>query len=136
MAAAEVVIDTGDYLKPGELDVLINDTMGHWTLWSSPSPQAEVKELLEVSAKVIAEDHQGITEVTTGKARIEYRWSGLDDEWRRAYVEPLKKAVGVYLEHSGIKGVPLGQMVDPSRVLSSRFVLTNKGEPTLSAAEL
>eukprot|EP00439_Symbiodinium_sp_Y106_P020942 s312_g2.t1 len=126
VAAAEVVIDTGDYLKPGELDVLINDTMGHWTLWSSPSPQAEVKELLEVSAKVIAEDHQGITEVTTGKARIEYRWSGLDDEWRRAYVEPLKKAVGVYLEHSGIKGVPLGQMVDPSR---ARWIFGGHKDP-------
>ena len=61
--------------------------------------------------------------MTTGKARIEYRWSGLDDEWRKAYVEPLN--VGVYLEHSGIKGVLLGQVVDPSRALSSRFVLTN-----------
>jgi len=115
---------------------LIHDTVGQWALWSSPSQHAEVKELLQASELKAAEGLGGVTEVTAGKARVEYRWSTLDAKWREAYVEPLKKAVGVFLEHAGIRGVPLGQVVDSPRVLSSRFVLTNKGEPTLEAAEL
>ena len=89
-----------------------------------------------VSASLHRAEMEGVTEVATGRARDEYQWSKLDDEWRRAYVGPLKKAISVYLEHEGIKGVPKGQMVDPSCVLSSRFVLTNKGGPTLAEAEL
>ncbi|CAE7802348.1 RE1 [Symbiodinium necroappetens] len=124
------------FFKPGELDVLIQETMGQWTLWSSPSVHAEADELLKVSACLATAEQGGVTEVTTGKARIEYKWASLSPEWRQAYVEPLKKAVGVYLEHNGIRGVPLGQMVDSARVLTSRFVLTNKGGADLAEAEL
>ncbi|CAE7461836.1 unnamed protein product [Symbiodinium necroappetens] len=136
MQVSETVDLPPHFFAPGELDALINDTLGHWTLWSAPSSQAEVHALQQVSAKVIANEMDGVTEVTTGKARIEYKWSGLTEQWREAFVEPLKKAVGVYLEHNGVKGVPEGQLVDPSRVLSSRLVLTNKGGASLEDAEL
>ena len=79
---------------------------------------------------------EGVTEVVTGTARVEYKWSGLDSQWQQAYVEPLKKAGKIYLDHGGIRGVPKGTMVEPSRVLSSRFVLTNKGGLLLEDAVL
>ena len=51
-------------------------------------------------------------------------------------MEPLKKAIKIYVDHDGIKGVPKGQMIDPSRILGSRFVLTNKGGEVLTEPEL
>ena len=127
------------YFKPGEFEALVNDTIGQWILWTGSSRLVKVGrglEIYEVSASLHRAEMEGVTEVVTGRARAEYQWSKLDNEWRRSYIDPLKKAVGVYLEHNGIKGVPKGQMVDPARVLDSRFVLTNKGGPTLSDAEL
>ena len=139
-ATVEVLAATGDvlvpYFKPGEFEALVNDTIGQWTLWTGSSRWSGVSEIYEVSASLRRAEMEGVTEVVTGRARAEYQWSKLDDEWRRSYVDPLKKAIGVYLEHQGIKGVPKGQMVDPARVLGSRFVLTNKGGPSLQEAEL
>ncbi|CAE7880449.1 RE2, partial [Symbiodinium necroappetens] len=133
-------VDVGRWLRPGEYEALLSDTLGHWTLWSAPSKSAGVAGLQEVSVRMQHEEEgaleEGVTEVKTGKARIEYRWKDLDDSWKAAFVPALKKAVGVYLEHNGIRGVPTGKVLDPKRVLSSRFVLTNKGEEELSAAEL
>ena len=43
------------------------------------------------------------------------KWSTLSPEWRKAFVEPLKKAVGVYLDHAGIKGVAQGRVVEPTK---------------------
>ena len=133
-------LDLSLYRRPGEHEAMLTDTLGYWTLWSGTSTQSGHEDMLKVVATLRTAEQEamseGVTEVKTGKARIEYRWSALDEEWRRAFVEPLKKAVGVYLEHNGIKGVPRGQVVDPKRVLSSRFVLTNKGEEALHAAEL
>ncbi|CAE7743820.1 unnamed protein product [Symbiodinium sp. CCMP2456] len=122
--------------KPGEYEAMLNDTIGQWTLWSSPSPHSGEQKLIEVTAALHEADKAGVTEVVTGKARVEYKWSGLDEQWRQAYVGPLKKALQVYLDHAGIKGVPKGTVVDPSRILSSRFVLTNKGGSELSEALL
>ncbi|CAE7522180.1 unnamed protein product, partial [Symbiodinium necroappetens] len=99
---------------------LVNDTLGQWSLWGESGPYAEHEILVQVSQKAAAAEMDGLTQVVTGKA----------------YVEPLKKAVGVYLDHDGIKGVAKDQLVDPSRILSSRFVLTNKGGPSLPEAEL
>ena len=138
-ASADVLAVEGEipvYFKPGEFEAMIQDTVGQWTLWGSSSQHSGSREILEVSAQLGRQEWEGVTEVTTGKARAEYRWGDLDEHWRKAYVPPLKKAVGVYLEHNGIRGVPQGPMVDPSRVLSSRFALTNKGGPTLAEAEL
>ena len=139
-ATVDVLAAAGDvlvpYFKPGEFEAMVNDTIGQWTLWTGTSRWAGVSEIYEVSATLHRAEMEGVTEVVTGRARAEYQWSKLDDQWRRSYIDPLKKAIGVYLEHQGIKGVPKGQMVDPARVLGSRFVLTNKGGPTLSEAEL
>ena len=136
---AENHVEVGPCLAPGEYEEMLQDTLGHWTLWSSPSPSAGVAELGEVSARWQREEAEamagGVTEVKTGKARVEYRWRDLDEEWRQAFVPALKKAVGVYLEHRGIRGVPKDKVLDPKRILSSRFVLTNKGGEELSAAE-
>ncbi|CAE7240505.1 TY4B-J, partial [Symbiodinium sp. CCMP2592] len=123
-------------LKDGELEAMIHDTMGHWTLWTGTSSGAGVQEILEVSGEIRRTEMEGVTEVVTGRARAEYKWGELDASWKEAYVEPLKKAIQVYVDHSGIRGVPQGQMVDPARILGSRFVLTNKGGETLGDAEL
>ncbi|CAE7565107.1 TY4B-J, partial [Symbiodinium sp. KB8] len=96
----------------GHMEAIINDTVGQWALWSAPSLLADHEVLVQVSRKVQEAEMEG------------------------AFIEPLKKAVGVYLEHKGIKGVPADQLVDPTRVIGSRFVLTNKGAENLSEAEL
>ena len=137
VATVEVLAAAGMcWSLTGEFEALINDTIGQWTLWTGASRWAGVSEIYEVSAALHRAEMEGVTEVVTGRARAEYQWSKLDEAWRQSFVGPLKKAIGVYLEHEGIKGVPKGQMVDPSRVLGSRFVLTNKGGSTLSTAEL
>ena len=126
-----------DMFKEGEYEAMVQDTMGQWVLWSAPSTHAGQGKLLEVAASLHATDKDGVTEVVTGKARVEYKWSSLDDNWKRAYAEPLKKAFKVYLDHDdGIKGVPSGTVIDPARILGSRFVLTNKGDATLEGADL
>ena len=133
-------VDVGEWFRPGEYEAMFMDTVGHWTLWSASSNHAGEPGLTSIAAslkKVDAEAMaEGVTQVKTGKARVEYRWGDLSPDWRKAFVEPLKKAVGVYLDHHGIQGVPKGQVVDPQRVLSSRFVLTNKGAEDLTNAEL
>ena len=124
-------VDASVWFAPGEYEAMLQDTLGHWTLWSSPSVSAGVPELHEVSMRVQREEAEamaeGVTEVKTGKARIEYRWKELDGDWQAAFVPALKKAIGVYLEHHGIRGVAVDKVLDPKRILSSRFVLTNKG---------
>ncbi|OLP94024.1 EF-hand domain-containing protein 1 [Symbiodinium microadriaticum] len=133
-------VDVGEWFRPGEYEAMFMDTVGHWTLWSASSNHAGEPGLTSIAAslkKVDAEAMaEGVTQVKTGKACVEYRWGDLSPDWRKAFVEPLKKAVGVYLDHHGIQGVPKGQVVDPQRVLSSRFVLTNKGADDLTNAEL
>ncbi|CAE7373456.1 RE1 [Symbiodinium sp. CCMP2592] len=64
----------------------------------------------------------------TGKPRLEFKWNKLDDSWRRAFVQPLKDALDVYIDNCAVEGVPMGQMVSPDHILPSRFVLTNKNE--------
>ncbi|CAE6971831.1 unnamed protein product [Symbiodinium sp. CCMP2456] len=139
-AEVEVFAMEGDlplpHLRAGELEAMIQDTVGHWTLWTGSSTWAGKQEILEVSAEIRRQEWEGVTEVVTGRARSEYRWADLDEAWRQAYIAPLKKAIQVYVEHDGIRGVPQGQMVDPGRILGSRFVLTNKGGEELAEAEL
>ena len=75
-------------------------------------------------------------EVVTGKLRVEYQWHKLGPDWQAAYREPLKKAIGVYFQHEAIAGVKADIIIDPKKILSSRFVLTNKGGETLDSAVL
>lgn len=58
----------------------------------------------------------------------------MDEEWRKAFEEPIKKAYRVYIDHDAIAAVPLGAFVDPKKILPSRLVLTNKGDRELSGA--
>ncbi|CAE7341218.1 RE2, partial [Symbiodinium sp. KB8] len=60
--------------------------------------------------------------------RLEYKWGALSEEWKRAFLEPLKKAVDVYVDNDALEPVPLGPPVPPEKVLPSRFVLTNKSD--------
>ena len=135
----EEEVDASSWFAPGEYEAMLQDTLGHWVLWSSPSVSAGVPELREVSLRLQREEAEamaeGVTEVKTGKARIEYRWKELDGDWQTAFVPALKKAIGVYLEHHGIRGVAADKVLDPKRILSSRFVLTNKGGEDLASAE-
>ena len=122
--------------SPGEIEAVIQDTVGYHVFWSQPSRYAGTEGLSEVRASIQRAEQDGISEVVTSKARIEYKWADLDEDWRQAFVQPLCKAVGVYLDHRGISGVPKEKFVDPTRILSFRFVLTNKGGQTLDVAEL
>ena len=59
----------------------------------------------------------------------------MDAQWQNAFVPPLKKAIQVYLEHDGIKGMAEGAVVGPTRVLNSRS-LTKNGTRDPPGAEL
>ncbi|CAE7410031.1 TY5A, partial [Symbiodinium microadriaticum] len=116
----EEEVDASSWFAPGEYEAMLQDTLGHWVLWSSPSVSAGVPELREVSLRLQREEAEamaeGVTEVKTGKARIEYRWKELDGDWQTAFVPALKKAIGVYLEHHGIRGVAADKVLDPKRL--------------------
>eukprot|EP00435_Cladocopium_sp_Y103_P018426 s2413_g4.t1 len=126
------------------------------TLWSSPETQkwttVEIQEQVKERQQAHVQNavgggvnkprpdelkRKGAPEgVITGKARLEYNWGQLDDEWKAAFKEPLLKAVKIYFDHEALKGVPKDKVIDPKRILNTRFVLTNKGGPTLEEAVL
>ena len=60
----------------------------YWTLWSGTSTQSGHEDILKVVATLRTAEQEamseGVTEVKTGKARIEYRWSGVASSFRRA----------------------------------------------------
>eukprot|EP00435_Cladocopium_sp_Y103_P058267 s440_g20.t1 len=95
----------------------------------------EIQEQLEHRA---AEHGAAVaaSKVVTGKARVELSWQKMDELWRAAFKEPILKAIQIYFDHDALEGVPTDKYMDPKRVLSSRFVLTNKGGDTLPEAEL
>ena len=102
-----------------------------------------VAEVLDVTNEVegVVKDESHETpnpaeDLVTGKPRLEFRWKDLDEEWRSAFENPIKKAVDVYIDNQALRPVPQGQLVPPMKVLPSRFVLTNKGKDTLEEAEL
>ena len=111
----------------------------HDALWSSMALQETfAAELDAIKVAKVAQheaDVQG-AKLVTGKARLEYNWGQLSPEWKTAYKEPLIKAVRVYFDHGAVQGVPAHKLVDCQRILSSRFVLTNKGEENLEKAVL
>ena len=99
----------------------------HAALWMQPhldqGAQQQVRREQERRKEQHVEDATKAG-IVTGKARLEYQWSALDEEWKKAFKEPLLKAVRIYFDH------------DPKRILNSRFVLTNKGGPELAEATL
>ena len=112
----------------------------HAKLWEEEEGDGKelVQQVIEMSEKASEAEMHAVLEakLVTGKLRVEYRWTDLSPEWKEAYKDPLVKAVNVYFEHEAIRGVDRDAMVDPRKILSSRFVLTNKGKEILEEAEL
>ncbi|CAE7756515.1 RE2 [Symbiodinium sp. CCMP2456] len=102
----------------------------------------DIDELTENLTTKIAEASKEppqttVEEPVTGKPRQEFKWNGLDGDWRKAFLAPLKKAIDVYADNDAIEPVPLGKPVPPEKILPSRFVLTNKSDdPELEKANL
>eukprot|EP00435_Cladocopium_sp_Y103_P052462 s2050_g16.t1 len=86
--------------------------------------------------------YQGITELThlpedlvdvqkpeTGKVRLELKWNDLTPRWQEAFQEPILDALKIYFEHDALAPVMPDEIVDPTEILPSRFVLVNKADP-------
>ena len=97
--------------------------------------EEEVQKRSGEESKKAEEDFKE-AKIVTGKARLEYQWRQLDEEWKEAFHQPLLKGVKVYFDHDAVEGVAKDKMIDPRKILGSRFVLTNKGGPLLAEAEL
>ena len=81
----EDVTIPGDWFASGELEMMTRDTMGYHVLWTQPSPHTTTQALESVRVSITAAEKDGISEVVTGKARIEYRWNELDMAWQQAF---------------------------------------------------
>ncbi|OLQ08941.1 Transposon Ty4-H Gag-Pol polyprotein [Symbiodinium microadriaticum] len=86
---------------------------------------APLKELLGRSQVGLEEVAQA-PQMLMGKDRVELHWRKLNPDWRKAFTKPLLEAVQVYIDHDAIAAVPEDRWVPPEKILSSRFVLTNK----------
>eukprot|EP00434_Breviolum_minutum_P017051 symbB.v1.2.015044.t1/scaffold1112.1/size147309/2 len=129
------------------VDEAISDTEKKWqeacehqelqeVFWAQQEGVAEeAAAMAEEVQKQHKQDAEG-AKVVTGKARLEYDWSKLSQPWKDAYREPLLKAIRIYFDHQALEGVPVDQMIDARRILTTRFVLTNKGEEQLEKAVL
>jgi len=107
--------------------------------WAKPEIEEQaVKEIQEqIETRDIEHGADVVrSQILTGKARVEMQWQKLDERWRAAFKDPILKAIQIYFDHDALEGVPKDKYVDPKRILSSRFVLTNKGGYDLAEAEL
>ena len=133
-----VMYTEADEFEEAWLDVCENQRE-HEAFWTGYVLQdvyaSELEERKDVVQQQHVEDGQKAG-IVTGRARLEYNWGQLDPSWKEAFKEPLLKAVRVYFDHDAVTGVPEDKLVDSQRVLSSRFVLTNKGEAELAEAIL
>ena len=126
-------------MVPSEWMALWSEVETHALLWETESDDHPyLKKIIDMAEGYAAGEMKAVleAELVTGKLGVEYQWRNLDENWRRAYEEPLIKAVQVYFDHDAIAGVAKDAIVDPRKVLTSRFVLTNKGGETLAEAEL
>ena len=109
----------------------------HALLWEAEEEEdPKLLQVIEKGESYAAEECKAVFEaqLVTGKLRVEYQWRQLDETWRKAYEQ--LKAAQVYFDHNAIAGVAKDAIVDPRKILSSRFVLTNKGGEILAEAEL
>ena len=133
--AAEVGGDEG-------VAALWNEVEAHAEFWNDEEGQEEGRNYVQDLMDMAEKDASGCAKaayeakLVTGKQRLEYKWSSLSPEWQSAFKEPILKAVKVYFDHQAISGVAKDTVVDPRKVLTSRFVLTNKGQENLDQAEL
>ena len=124
--------------SPETVDVW-QDIRMHEALWGAHgvyAQEAELRQYAEEQSNQCTEDMTHAQKLITGKERLEYTWHKLDKQWQSAFVPAIAKAFQVHLDHKAIRGVPMGKVVDPKRILPSRMVLTNKGKPELADAEL
>ena len=107
-------------------------------LWTRPSIEATEALVLQRAEDRGREDQKVLdaSQLLTGKDRVELNWRQLEEKWKKAFVPAILKAFKVYFDHEAIQGVPMGQWVEPQRILPSRLVLTNKGEKELEGAIL
>eukprot|EP00435_Cladocopium_sp_Y103_P046001 s1245_g13.t1 len=115
----------------------VTEVLQQHVLWTGESPAAGKEMPQQLEQELIKEEQLlDQSKLITGKQRVEIAWKDLDEDWRKAFVQPIIKGFNVYFQHQALAGVPEGQWVDPRRVLPSRLVLTNKGGSNLSEAEL
>lgn len=121
-----------------EMQQLLQEAEVFGAQWRNGNGAWEEEILRQKKERIEAEQQMSveISQVITGKQRLEYQWNKLDAAWQAAYQQPLLKAVRVYFEHEALEGVKEDAMIDPRKILNSRFVLTNKGEENLEGAEL
>eukprot|EP00435_Cladocopium_sp_Y103_P055481 s254_g18.t1 len=135
-------------------EVACNEWEMQEAFWTQPEPRLWAQVEIQEKVKVQQHEHQqaaagagvakkydrqpvsGVGKVVTGKARLEYNWGQLSMAWQAAFKEPLIKAIKIYFDHNALEGVPKDKVIDPKRILSSRFVLTNKGGNDLENAVL
>eukprot|EP00435_Cladocopium_sp_Y103_P012273 s3261_g3.t1 len=128
--------------QSGGLDVLWSEIEDQAALWNDETVGNAgvdyVKEVVEMSERSSSDSSRAVYEakLVTGKQRLEYRWKDLSPEWQAAYEKPILKAIQVYFDHQAVSGVNKDTVIDPRKILTSRFVLTNKGKETLEEAEL
>lgn len=133
----EVNEDTEDDLQALRQLMASNEVYG--AEWCDEAQGGEhEREVMKRSDERLMEEKEASQagKVIAGKLRLEYQWSKLKPDWQAAFREPLLKAVRVYFERQAISGVKEDSIIDPRKVLSSRFVLTNKGEENFQTAVL
>ena len=111
----------------------------HEAFWTQPDREKQAVQ--EIQDQIESRDIQHGADlvkgkILTGKERVEFQWQKLDERWRAAFKEPILKAIQIYFDYDALEGVPKDKFVDPKRILSSRFVLADKGGHNLDEAEL
>ena len=107
----------------------------HMAFWTKEEVSPDLEKKARKSSQEAGEEAQQ-GQLVTGKLRVEMRWQDLSEEWQAAFHDPLLKAVQIYFDYKALGGVKKDQVVDPRKILPSRFVLTNKGGKELLEALL
>ncbi|CAE7326527.1 psaC [Symbiodinium sp. CCMP2456] len=88
-----------------------------------------MEEMSEVPKNVSCEPNESpsseVTKPVTGKPRLEYKWTQLSEDWKQAFIDPLRKAIDAYVDHDALEPVPLGSRAETleEAVLKARWVL-------------
>eukprot|EP00913_Durusdinium_trenchii_P029093 g27278.t1 len=107
-------------MVPSEWMALWSEVETHALLWETESDDHPyLKKIIDMAEGYAAGEMKAVleAELVTGKLGVEYQWRNLDENWRRAYEEPLIKAVQVYFDHDAIAGVAKDAIVDPRKRL-------------------
>ena len=124
--------------RDGSIEGLWDETEDQATLWDNEVVSAfgidYVKDVCEKAERVSSETSKSAFEakIVTGKQRLEYRWKDLSPKWQEAFEKLILKA----LHHQAVSGRRKDNIIDPRKILTSRFVLTNTGKETLEEAKL